>query len=103
MDEHFRRGDVGGHRDCVHIAQPQQGDGVGFIRPGADRIAEKQQHIHLAAGDHRGNLLGPAARAGIQAVHGQAGGFPHNLAGHAGGDKFVFRQNADIGRAKLGH
>ena len=65
MDQNFGCGDVGGHRDIVHIAQAQKVDIVGFTGLRRERIAEKQQKVDLIAGNTRGKLLvSGASKAG---------------------------------------
>ena len=65
VDQHLGGGDVGSHRDIVHIALPQQKLVVGLAGLGVYRVTEKQQHIHLTAGHLGRDLLGAAARAGV--------------------------------------
>ena len=103
MDQHLGRGDVGRHRDGVHVAQAQQGHIVGLAGFGAHRIAEKQQHIHFAAADHGRDLLRAAAPARIQAAHRQAGGVVNDLTGDTGGHQLIFRQDSDICGTELRH
>ena len=75
---------------------------VRLIGPGVDGVAEKQQHINFAAGNHGGNLLGTAACTGVQAANRQPTGIVYHFARHAGGNQFVLRQNTHIGCAELG-
>jgi len=103
VDQHLGCGNVGGNGDRVHVTQAQQHHIIRLTGLGADRIAEKEQHVDLTAADHGSDLLGTAAPARIQAAHRQPGGIVDDLAGHTGGNQFVLRQNAQIGCAELRH
>ena len=75
----------------MHITQAQQRYVIGFAGFCPHRVAQEQQHVHLAAADHGSDLLCAAAATRVQAAHRQTGGVPYHLGGNAGGDQVMFR------------
>ena len=49
VDQHLGCGNVGGNGDRVHVTQAQQHHIIRLAGFGADRIAEKEQHVNLTA------------------------------------------------------
>ena len=64
MDQNLGGSNVGSHRDIMHIAEAEQVDVVRLMGFGIQGIPEKQEQVHLIAGDARRDLLVAALRAG---------------------------------------
>src|SRR5699024_10667811 len=75
VDQHFGSGDVGGHRDVVHVTETEKVHVIGLVGLGAARVTEKQQQIDLIAGNAGCNLLVAALRTAQKTLNLQTGGF----------------------------
>jgi len=84
MNQRLRGGDIGGHRDVVDIAQPQQTGLVGFSGLCGNGIAEKEQEVDFVTGYTRRNLLIAALESAEELEDAKPGGIGHLFTGPAG-------------------
>jgi hypothetical protein len=84
---------VRGEGDFVHIAQPEKGRNIGFVRLGGQRVAEKENEVDFAVGDFGADFLIAAQRTRAEAFDVQTGGFDDFVSGGPGGEQLVVLQN----------
>ena len=75
MNQNFGSGDIGCHRDIVHIAEPEEVHVVGLMGLGAQGVTEKQKQVNLVAGNAGRNLLVAALRAAEETLNLQSCSF----------------------------
>ncbi|CVI60166.1 hypothetical protein AGR9A_Cc210463 [Agrobacterium salinitolerans str. Hayward 0363] len=87
VDEIFCGSAVERHGNIVNRSKPRQRLHVHIMRHGRQRVGEEDQHIHLACGDHRADLLVAAERTALEADDFKTRTrFLYPSAGGAGGD-----------------
>ena len=67
------------------------------------RVPEKQQQVHLVAGDARGDLLVAALGTAQKALDLQTGSLRYHFARRSRGAQEVAAEHAAIGNTKLDH
>ncbi|MPM90269.1 hypothetical protein SDC9_137390 [bioreactor metagenome] len=102
VDEHLRRGHVGGDRNVILVAQA--GDIVEVrVQIAGLGIGKKQNHINFVVSDSGADLLTSPVGVGEEKAHRQARGLGHQLARRVGGAHGMLGQNAAVSNAKLHH
>ena len=85
----------------MHVAQPEQGENIWFVRLGQQRIAQKNQQVETVFRDERSDLLVAAQRPTAKSVNGQIRRIRDTGACCTGGKQFVTSEQGFIGNCKI--